>query len=261
MKAKLSWPVRIFTISVVMYVANVSRHRLWIVFNVLTPVVYGLIALFLFSSAGKPQQMLHAAVGAGIMGIWTAVLFGAGDMLQDMRWMGVLEPLIITPPPLILVLSAFTLGTAVVGLYSMVATVACGMLFFGVKPDFVSPTAFVLALVVCLLAMAAVGMLMATTFVLMRNAMTLANTLDHPVWLLSGMLTGVSLLPGWLDPIAYALPTTWGARAVHRAIDGRPVLALSLAALALSAVYVALACATTRYVERRARKSATLALA
>ena len=40
------------------------------------------------------------------------------------------------------------------------------------------------------------GLLLASTFVLLRNANALANTLEYPIWLLSGMLVPITVLPG-----------------------------------------------------------------
>jgi ABC-2 type transport system permease protein len=105
------------------------------------------------------------------------------------------------------------------------------------------------------------GLLLASTFVLMRNANALVNTLEYPIWLVSGMLVPVSVLPGWTGPIAAALPTTWGARAVHEAVTGGPVWPSLGICLALSVACLALGTLALSYVERRARAAATLALA
>ncbi len=109
------------------------------------------------------------------------------------------------------------------------------------------------------------GLLPAATFVLLRNANALANPLDAPVWLLSGMLVPVTVLPQWTLPVSWALPTTWGARAVHAATSGGPdraeVLVPMAAALALGALYALLAVLVLGRVERRARAAATLSLA
>ena len=103
------------------------------------------------------------------------------------------------------------------------------------------------------------GLLLASTFVLLRNANALTNTLEYPIWLVSGMLVPLTVLPGWTGPIAAVLPTTWGARAVREAATGGPVwpalgicLAISLGCLAVGALMMT-------YVERRARVAATLA--
>ena len=49
------------------------------------------------------------------------------------------------------------------------------------------------------------GLLLASTFVLYRNANAFANLLEYPVWLATGLLVPLTLLPGWVEPIAWVL--------------------------------------------------------
>jgi ABC-2 type transport system permease protein len=71
----------------------------------------------------------------------------------------------------------------------------------------------------------------------------------------------IGALPAWTHPVSWALPTTWGARAVHAATSGGDVLAPLLAAVELGAGYALAAVLVLGRVERRARAAATLALA
>jgi ABC-2 type transport system permease protein len=104
--------------------------------------------------------------------------------------------------------------------------------------------------------------LLASTFVLMRNANAVCNTLEYPIWLLSGMLVPITALPSWTGPLAAILPTTWGARAVHEAVSGTgPVWPAVGWCLAISALCFGMGALSMTYVERRARAAATLALA
>ncbi|MEV0195763.1 ABC transporter permease [Nonomuraea sp. NPDC050691] len=254
------WLVRVVHRGVRAQFLTMSRARLLIVFNVLTPVVYATIAMYLYG-ADQPGKLLQVSVGAGLMGVWTSVLFGSGGAVQNKRWAGLLEPLISTPAPFWVILFSISLATSIVGMYAMIATVFWGAVFFGMPLAFPSPVLFLTATGVCVLSMGMMGMLLASTFVFMRNANALANTLDHPIWLLSGMLVPIATLPGWMQPLTWVLPTTWGAAAVHNSLDGGPVLWPMLGAIVLGAVYLTLALLALRRVEQLARRQATLALA
>ncbi|MEE6263468.1 ABC transporter permease [Plantactinospora sonchi] len=245
-----------------LHVKHQSRSSLEITIAVLLPVVQATLAVYLFRAGGQPDRLLEAAVGAGLMGIWSSVLFGSGGAIQNQRWQGTLEMLILAPRSPALVILPITLATALTGTYAMIATLLWGRLLYGIPLDFADPLAFAVAVPGCVLALGMFGLLLAATFVLLRNANALANPLDYPIWLVSGMLVPVTALPGWTTPIGAVLPTTWGARAVREAATGSgPVwpslgicLAISLGCLALGAL------AMSR-VERRARAAATLALA
>ncbi|MBD0742060.1 hypothetical protein BG418_11250 [Streptomyces sp. CBMA152] len=252
---------RLVRVGVRTHVTYMSRSPIEITFAVLVPLVYATLAVYLFRAAGDPDRLLTASVGAGLMGIWSSVLFGSGGAVQNQRWLGTLETLVVSPTRLPLILLPITLATAVIGTYAMVATVGWGWLLFGVPLDFAHPFLFLLAVPVCVLALGMMGLLLAATFVLLRNANALANPLDAPVWMLSGMLVPIGSLPGWTRPISWILPTTWGSRAVHAATSGGDVLGPTGLALALGAAYALLAVAVLGRVERRARAAATLALA
>ncbi|MCK2212410.1 ABC transporter permease [Actinomadura sp. ATCC 31491] len=239
---------------------QMSRAPLLIIFNVLTPIIYATIAMYLYGP-GQPDKLLQASVGAGLMGVWSSVLFGAGGAIQNKRWSGMLEPIITAPTPFSAVLLSISLATSVVGMYAMVATVFWGAVFFAIPLAFPSLPVFLAATAVCVLSMGMMGLLLASTFVFMRNANALANTLDHPIWLLSGMLVPITTLPSWLQPVTWALPTTWGAAAVHGSVRGTAVGGEIAGTLVIGLAYVLLSLLALRRVEMLARERATLALA
>jgi ABC-2 type transport system permease protein len=129
------------------------------------------------------------------------------------------------------------------------------------QPGFVHPAAFVVSAPVVIMSLGASGLLMAATFVLLRNANALANTLEYPVWLVSGILVPITVLPAWTTPIAAALPTTWAARALREATSGGPVWPSAAICAGISLICLALGAIALTHVERRARAAATLALA
>lgn len=245
-----------------LHAKQLSRSPFEIATALIVPVVQATLAVYLFRAGTEPHRLLEAAVGAGLMGVWSSVLFGSGGAIQNQRWQGTLEMLMLAPRPPALLLFPVTLATALTGTYAMIATLLWGWLLYDIPLDPAHPVAFAVAVPGCILGLGMFGLLLASTFVLLRNANALANTLEYPIWLVSGMLVPITVLPGWTTPLAAVLPTTWGARAVHEATTGSgPVwpslgicLAISIACLALGAVSMS-------YVERRARAAATLALA
>jgi len=237
-----------------------SRSPLEVAFAVLLPLVYATLAAYLFRAGGHPERLLEAAVGAGLMGIWTSVLFGSGAAVENQRWLGTLETLVASPTPLALILLPVSVATAITGTYALVATVLWGVLLFSVPLDFAHPLLLLAALPGCVLSMGMMGLLLASTFVLLRHAHALTNALEAPVWLLSGVLTPISVLPRWTTPLSVILPTTWGARALRAAVSGGDVPGPLAVGLGLGALYTVVAVIVLGWVEGRARQAATLAL-
>ena len=81
------------------------------------------------------------------------------------------------------------------------------------------------------------------------------------MWLATGLLVPLSLLPDWVDPIAYALAPTWGIRAIREsALGGDPLFAIAMT-LALGIAYLVVGAFSIRHFERQARERAALSLA
>ena len=113
---------------------------------------------------------------------------------------------------------------------------------------------------IVIFALGLLGLVLASTFVLLRNANSLSNLLEYPVWLVTGLLVGLSLLPGWTRPISYVLAPTWGIRGMREAaLGGDPAIPVAIC-LGLGLVYLVIGHFTLGYFEVRARRSATLAL-
>jgi len=238
---------------------TVSRWFLLLCF--LQPVIFATIAFYIFRSGQKQETLLYAAIGAGLMGIWSSTLFGSGGALQWNRWQGTLELLVAAPAPFIVVLLPLTLATSVTGAYSLASTLGWGRLLFGVPLHFAHPIAFAVAIPAAVLSLGLMGLLMASSFILYRNANALSNLLEYPVWVATGLIFPLALLPGWVSPISWLLAPRWGIDAIRNAaLGGDAWFPIAMCALT-GAVYLVLAAGFLRIFERAARARATLALA
>jgi ABC-2 type transport system permease protein len=252
---------RIVWIGLIFRVREFIISRWFLLINVLQPVIFASIAFYMFKAGGRPGTLLYAALGAGMMGIWSSTLFGSGGALQWNRWQGTLELLVASPPPLIIVLLPLTIATSVTGAYSLLATVFWGRIFFGVPLHLAHPVLFLLAVPTAVLALGLMGLLMASSFILYRNANALSNLLEYPVWVATGLLFPLSLLPGWVGPLSWLLAPRWGIDAIrHAALGGGPVWFPIAMCVATGAAYLGLAALFLKYFERAARARATLAL-
>jgi ABC-2 type transport system permease protein len=242
------------------HLKSLTLSGFFIIVSVISPVIFASIAYLMFRAGARPGSLLFVAIGAGMMGIWSATLFGSGGAIQWQRWQGTLEYCIAVPPPFIWVILPLTIATATIGLYSLTATLVWGWIFFDLPFELAHPTWFLVSLPVAVLALGLLGLVLASTFVLYRNANALSNLLEYPVWLVTGLLTGLALLPDWTRPISWVLAPTWGVKALREsALGGDPAFAVGMSVL-LGAVYLVLGHFLLRYFEKLARERATLAL-
>ena len=243
------------------HVKSLTMSGFFLLLSIISPIIFASMAYFMFRAGARPGSLLYVALGAAMMGIWSSTLFGSGGAIQWQRWQGTLEYCIASPPPFILVIAPLTLATATVGLYSLVATLAWGWIFFEVPFTVEHPLQFVIALPVMVTGLGMLGLVLASTFVLYRNANALSNLLEFPIWLITGLLTGIAILPGWVQPLSWMLAPTWGVRALREAALGGNAWPDIGMCLALAAVYLVIGHFCLRYFEKLARERATLAIA
>jgi len=237
-----------------------TKAGIFVFTAIIEPLIFATLAYYLFKAGKEPGTLLYAALSAGLMGIWSATLFGAGGAINYQRWQGVLEPLIASPPPYALVLFSQTLAAATIGVYSLVSTLLWGRVVFGIPLHFAHPAAFVLAVAVTIVALGVLGLVIGSSFILYREANALANMLEFPIWIVTGVIVPISLLPGWTHLLSWILAPTWGYRAIHHAaLGGDPWPAIAMA-IGLTVVYFGVAQLFVATFERRARERATLSL-
>ena len=242
------------------HLKGLTLSGFFILTSVLQPIIFATVAYLMFRVGAREGTLLYVALGAGMMGIWSSTLFGSGGAIQWQRWQGTLEYCIAVPPPFLLVIVPLTLATASIGLYSLTATLAWGWLFFDVPLEVQDPLAFAVALPVTVLGLGLLGLVLASTFVLYRNANALSNLLEYPVWLVTGLLVSLSLLPVWVGPISWALAPTWGVNALREAAIAGSAWAEIGMCLVLGGVYLVIGHFALQHFEKLARERATLSL-
>jgi ABC-2 type transport system permease protein len=252
--------MRLFYAGWKFHLKNLTLSGFFLLVSVLQPLIFASIAFYMWKAGRSPGTLLYVALGAGLMGMWSSTLFGSGGAIQWQRWQGTLEILVAAPPRFLWTIAPITLATSTIGLYSVAATLFWGRVLFGVPLELEHPLLFVLALPATVLGLGLLGLVLASTFVLYRHANAFSNLLEYPVWLVTGLLVPVSLLPGFVEPLSWVLAPTWGVRAVREsALGGDPLAAIGMCAL-LSAVYLAVGALTMANFERLARQRATLSL-
>jgi ABC-2 type transport system permease protein len=253
-------PLRVFATGFVLHFKNLSASPFMVVTAAIWPLVYATLAFLMFRATHQAPSLLYAALGAAVMGIWSTTATSAGGAVQQQRNWKVLELLVAAPSPLVLVLAPITVAIAGIGVYSIVTTLLWGRLLFGVPFHVLHPALFLLSIPAAVLSIGLLGLVLASTLVLYREASAFSQMLEYPVWMITGMLIPLSLLPGWIHPLSWVLAPTWGMRAVRRSALGGSVGTPLLVCLLLTIVYAVLAVVLLHHFERLARDRATLSL-
>lgn len=236
-----------------------SRSPFFVSLALLTPIAYATIALLMAGSENNTKST-YVLFGAGLLGTWSTTLFGAGESLYMQRFTGTLTMLLGSPRSLFAPVVGFSLASVTLGLYSIVAVWFWGVVVFHVKIGNAEAFGLIVGLLVSLLSLVSLGVVLATYYILSRQAMTISNLLDYPIWIVTGVLFPVSYLWSWMAWLGKILPLGWAVEVVNRAITNRPYgFELSVAIL-LSLLFALLGYLLLKKVEYKVRVSGELSL-
>ena len=245
-------------------VAWLFRSRTWMIQETVLPVLAVSAFAYAYRSMNAPQAYTGFVVlGAAMTTFWLNVLWGMGAQLYWERDSGNLELYIMSPAPMMGILTGMALGGMTTTLVRAIAITVAGVLLFDVP---LQPTSWCLLAGVFVLTLAALyglGMMFASIFLLWgREAWHMVNLLQEPVYLLSGTNFPVSIFPRAIAVLASAIPLTAGMDAMRQVLFRTPGIfavwseVLVLAGLAVVFLFAAHRC--LRHLERRAKEEGKL---
>lgn len=236
----------------------------FVIFGILIqPIIIALLGLWILGDKSA-EFGIFVVVGSGMTGLWSSLLFISGNSITWERWTGTLEFLVGQPTPIQVIVFGKNLANVLQSLLSMVASYAFAALFFDFSLTITQPLMFALSLLFTVFAFVSFGLIIAPIFVLNPGVQQWQNAMEFPVYILSGFLFPIALLPGWSTPLSYLLTPYWAARALHGASSGNAApseIAFSwMMMVVFSILYLVLSSVLFRVMLRKAREDASLGM-
>jgi ABC-2 type transport system permease protein len=192
----------------------------FIIFTVLVqPLVIAMLALWMLRDRAA-EQAIFIVVGSGLTGLWSSLLFISGNSITSERWSGTLEMLVGQPTPLPVIVFGKNLAHVTQSLGSMIVAYGLSTLVFGYSLQIQETIHFVVSLGLAVIAFVCFGLIIAPLFIMNPAIQGWQNALEFPVYILSGFLFTIALLPDWTTPVSYLLAPYWAARALHGSSSG-----------------------------------------
>ncbi|MDA4122334.1 MAG: ABC transporter permease [Thaumarchaeota archaeon] len=235
----------------------------WIIPAIIAPFIFTLVALLLFRNETGPL-LLYAVLGGGLMGMWGTTVYGSGTSITFDRFNGTMEATLAAPVPLMWIIGGRVAWNTFIGVINGGIILVIGTLWFRTGISIANPLAFTFATVVTYVSLSSFGLMLATVYVLTRQGGFIMNSLEVPVYIATGTMFPVALLPLATQPVAFILGPTWGIEAIRKAaIAGYTGLATSywtdIGILAIeTAAYFAISFYLFGRVERLAKRNGTL---
>jgi ABC-2 type transport system permease protein len=237
----------------------------WLIPNIIAPFIFTLVAFFLFQGeASSGSFLLYLVLGSGLMGMWGTTIYASANSIGFDRWNGTMESTLAAPIPLSWIALGRVLFNTLQGVLNAVFILVIGLVWFRVGFGLVDPPAFFLAAVVTFLSLSSFGLLMTTILLLSRKGGFITNSMEIPVYIATGTMFPVILLPVVYLPFAFMLAPTWGIDAIRiAALPGYVGLPTTywedmIIMIAETLAYVALAFFLFKRVEAYAKRMGTL---
>ncbi len=249
--------------------SNWTDPWLFAVYVVAKPLAGSLLIVFMYFAAGQTSLLPFSYLGNAVYMLVGSVGFGmSAAVVTDRENYGMLKYIRVSPIGLQSYLIGRGLAQGAQGMLGAVLTIAAGLaLPLGLRQAIdwgrVEWAWLALYLVVGLAMLLSVGMILGGVVLNMaRHGYFLSEGVGSALYLLSGAVFPIAVLPGWLQSVSLALPTTYWMEGVRRSLLGRnggvqmpgwdhPSLALAL--IAGTAVLAAAAQIVFRWAERRAQ--------
>jgi ABC-2 type transport system permease protein len=204
--------------------ANWSDPFLFAVYTVAKPLAAAMILVVMFQviTQGQGAEFLQfLIVGSALWNVVFGVLGGlVQSILEDRERYRMLKYVVVTPSSLFPFLLGRSLARVLVSFVAVGLTLGVGIVFLGVELRVDLPY-LIVATVLGVLAVIALGIFIAGWCLQLRQeAWHYPEAIAGAIYLLSGAIFPIDILPSFLHPIAYATPTTWWLEASRRGLLG-----------------------------------------
>ena len=235
----------------------------WVIPSLIAPFVFTVVTLMIFQDSDGPV-VLYAVLGGGILGMWGNTLYSSSWSINFDRFNGTIEPLMISPTPLMQVVAGRTFWNALLGLLNALLVFVIAELAFQADVRIADPLLFFVALVATIVSLALIGLMFSALFVLTRTSFVFTRMLEFPIYVACGAMFPLALLPEWTLSFSYILAPSWGVDALRIAsLDGYQTTGLGyigdiLMIVVLCSFYLLIAIHLYRRMEKRALIAGTL---
>jgi ABC-2 type transport system permease protein len=204
--------------------SNWSDPFLFAVYTIAKPLAAALILVVMFQviTNGQGTDFLQfMIVGSALWNVVFGVIGGmVQSILEDRERYRMMKYVVVTPTSLFPFLIGRSLARVLISMVAVALTLLVGVVFLGVVLQPNLPY-LVVASVLGLIAVMALGIGMAGWCLQLRQeAWHYPEAIAGALYLVSGAIFPIDILPAVLKPIAYVMPTTWWLEASRRGLLG-----------------------------------------
>lgn len=208
--------------------ANWADPIIFFIYSVIKPLSGAAILVVMYSvitnGAFEDPMFAYIYLGNAFYIYVAAVLSGVSwSVIDDREVYRMLKYIYIAPVNIPVYLLGRGFAKFVFGSLAVFITIAVGVLFLDVPLDLtrVDWPLFVISLVMGIVMLAMMGLALGSVMLLIvNNANFMGEAVAGALYLFSGAIFPISILPAWLQPIGYVVPISYWLELIRRALVG-----------------------------------------
>ena len=208
--------------------SNWTDPFIFFAFSVLKPIAGVMILVFMYQAVSRngTDAPIYAYIYLGnALYIYVgSIMAGVSySILDDRERYRTLKYLYVAPIDIPLYLFGRAIARFFTGTLAVVITIGVGILFFEVpvNPLQVNWPMFLAALFLGIIALAGMGIILGSwTLTLRSEPWFLGESVSAALYLFSGAIFPITILPGYLQPVGFVLPMTYWLELMRRALLG-----------------------------------------
>ena len=229
------------------------------------PILNTILLYEMYRNSGEENFMAYVVLGAGLMGLWSCICFSSAGDINRERHSGTLALIFAAPASFPFIILGKIVGNTLMSLLTLGISLVTAVAVYQVPLQLESPFYFMLALLAAVAAFVVISSVIACLLTLSRKTELYMNCIEIPIILLCGFVFPVSVLPGAVRVLSYALSPTYAVELLRMSVWGvtDPMLFWQKLGimLGLTALYAILSALLYRRIDRRVRIAATLEVA
>ena len=185
------------------------------------PAIFSAVAILLSRAAGNPSpDLVYTVLGAGIMGMWSGLVFTSTYDIRADRREGTLEIIVGSPTSLRRVEGFRTLLNILAGFSSLVVAILAAVLIFDYSFADVNISGAGISLLLILFGLWCMGVFLANFLAWSRLSGTVVDFMEMPMAVICGFMYPISVLPEWMQKISSVFPIRWGLEGLRDSMSG-----------------------------------------
>lgn len=232
---------------------------------VIAPIFFGLTMGFVYMNKPPEYFVSYVMIGTATTTMWSSISFSSAGDIERERYMGALEQIFNSPQSFYFIMLGKVIGNTILGVASMIFSFIYVSVLFRVPIEMKNPGTALLIFLVTILSYEMIAMMLSGLLAISRQTRTLMNCMDFPVFILTGSVFPISILPEGIRWLAYLLSPTYGIHLFRMCIKGvtwnGEFLVYGGGLLLTTMIYAVLSVWLYRFVDKKARIDATLEVA